>query len=181
MLDEGSLVVDGGAYRGEFAAGMIRRHGSRVIAYELVPEYALALQRAMAAEVERGVLQVIPRGLSDRDGRAVISVRGTLTGLVDQEARGSVGDVEVRFLDAADELACYERIDLLKLNIEGAEYGVLERLLESGVMSRIRGLLVQFHRVGEGYADRYDMIAERLSDGFRLMWREPWKWEAWSR
>jgi FkbM family methyltransferase len=38
-----------------------------------------------------------------------------------------------------------ERVDLLKLDIEGAEFRVLHRLCETGVMRRVRRLICEFH------------------------------------
>ena len=38
-----------------------------------------------------------------------------------------------------------EKIDLLKLNIEGSEYDLLEKLLKSGLISTIDKLQIQFH------------------------------------
>lgn len=36
-------------------------------------------------------------------------------------------------------------IDLVKMDIEGAEYAVIDRLIESGVIHRVKQLLIEFH------------------------------------
>ncbi|HEV8058507.1 MAG TPA: FkbM family methyltransferase, partial [Gemmataceae bacterium] len=38
-----------------------------------------------------------------------------------------------------------DRVDLLKLDIEGAEYAVLDRLCETGAIERVRRLVCEFH------------------------------------
>jgi FkbM family methyltransferase len=52
-------------------------------------------------------------------------------------------DLPVRRLTTIMESLGHERIDLLKMDIEGAEYGVLSNLLSSDI--RVGQLLVEFH------------------------------------
>ena len=62
----------------------------------------------------------------------------------------------------------HSRIDLLKMDIEGAEYDVLDGLLASSI--RPRQLLVEFHHrfVNEGLARTADVIARLQREGYRL-------------
>ena len=62
----------------------------------------------------------------------------------------------------------HKRIDLLKMDIEGAEYEVLEGLLDSPVLPD--QLLVEFHhRFVENGLDRtYDIIDRLRSAGYRI-------------
>jgi FkbM family methyltransferase len=58
----------------------------------------------------------------------------------------------------------HERVDLLKLDIEGAEYEVLDSVLESDL--RVKVLLVDFHRIGP--VGQMAEMADRLrSVGYR--------------
>ncbi|MDX1509174.1 MAG: FkbM family methyltransferase, partial [Woeseiaceae bacterium] len=63
----------------------------------------------------------------------------------------------------------HSRIDILKLDIEGAEYDVLDGLLQSDV--RPTQLLVEFHhRFFENGLQRTADIIERLRDaGYKIM------------
>ncbi len=64
-----------------------------------------------------------------------------------------------------DELAERYREIVLKLDVEGAEYGILERLLETGAIDRISKLHCEFHghkmELEEG---RHDALLERLQN-----------------
>ena len=52
----------------------------------------------------------------------------------------------VEVLDVASVLNSFPcGVDLFKMDVEGAEYEIVERLINSGVISRIRQLLVEFH------------------------------------
>ena len=59
----------------------------------------------------------------------------------------TVRTTEVQIRDVAavlDELG-HTRIDYMKINIEGAEYDLLERMFETGWAHRVRYFLIQFH------------------------------------
>lgn len=62
----------------------------------------------------------------------------------------------------------HARIDLLKMDIEGAEYEVLEGLLESPI--KPRQLLVEFHHrfVEDGLQKTYDLIGRLRECGYRI-------------
>ena len=53
------------------------------------------------------------------------------------------GSVQVPSVDLASHLP--ERVDLLKLDIEGAEYSIIERLCALGTISRVQNLVAEFH------------------------------------
>ena len=80
---------------------------------------------------------------------------------------------EVRRLRTMMEMLGHNQIDLLKMDIEGAEYGVIENMLAEGVP--VRQLLVEFHHrkpwIG---VQKTVTAAEALSRaGFRLFHVSP--------
>ncbi len=62
----------------------------------------------------------------------------------------------------------HNRIDLLKMDIEGAEYEVLEGLLESPI--KPRQLLIEFHHrfSGIGIEKTRDIIERLRADGYQI-------------
>lgn len=123
LVPAGACVVDVGANTGNhtvFFAGPMR--AARVIPLEPLPGAAAALRRAVSRNGLANVdLSRLGTGASDREGRAdfVFSERGGLgsTGL----RSGASGDIPVSTLDRL----VPERIDLLKIDVEGMEMEVL--------------------------------------------------------
>jgi hypothetical protein len=74
-----------------------------------------------------------------------------------------------------------KEFDLVKLNIEGGEYALLERLIATEHIKRIRDLQVQFHLNVPNARRRYRSIARALRKTHRLAWRYPFVWESWTR
>jgi hypothetical protein len=75
-------------------------------------------------------------------------------------------------------------IALVKINIEGGEYALLDYIIEKGLMGNITELQVQFHVIDNpdiDYEKVYKWLAEQLSQTHELTWRWPFCWENWRR
>lgn len=73
-----------------------------------------------------------------------------------------------------------QEIALMKINIEGGEYDLLNYIIDKGLMGNIRNLQVQFHLIeGQDCNDRYGELAIKLSVTHKLSWRYPFCWESW--
>jgi FkbM family methyltransferase len=70
-----------------------------------------------------------------------------------------------------------DHVDLIKINIEGSEFEVLEHVLEHGLEPKLRNIQVQFHPVVPNSAMRYDNIRKGLLKTHRETWNCPWIWE----
>jgi hypothetical protein len=79
-----------------------------------------------------------------------------------------------------DEIGIGE-IDLMKINIEGGEYKLLDRMIETGLHLRCKRIRVQFHEwMPESHA-RYQRIRAGLSRSHDLEWYYSFVWESWVR
>ena len=171
-LKSDSLVFDVGGYKGDWAEAIAEKYGSRVVVYEPVPGNLEWLRRRF----EGNGVSVMPYGLLDRDGEVLMGIDGDRSGVHTESATR----LECSFRDVAGELGG-ESVDLMKMNVEGSEYEILERMICVGVLKNVRDLLIQFHRHIAGAKKRYEQIALRMDRTHRLVWRDPFVWEMWSR
>ena len=74
-----------------------------------------------------------------------------------------------------------EKIDLLKLNIEGSEYDLLEKLIKSGLISTIDKLQIQFHENINDADLRRDRIRSDLNTTHKEIWSYYMVWERWDK
>lgn len=178
-LDGSSVVVDVGAFVGEWSERIHERYGPTIHAFEPNPSSFRALRDRIGG---RPGVSLHPFGLGGRDERTTLdptdgpgaSTHGTSSG-------DHLATVEVRDVAAVlDELAVAE-LDLVKLNIEGAEYDLLDRLLDTGWASRIRLLSVQFHEWHPHAHRRRREVRRRLAATHDEVWDHPWVWELWRR
>jgi FkbM family methyltransferase len=72
-------------------------------------------------------------------------------------------------------------VDLMKINIEGAEYDLLEVLIDSGLIQTIENIQVQFHDFVPNAEQRMRSIQERLAKTHKLTWQYRFVWENWQK
>jgi FkbM family methyltransferase len=147
----GDVVFDVGAGVGDSTLLFSRLVGAegRVVAIEAHPEAHRWLVRLCESNELTNVVP-LQLAVSDGDGEVLISDADTLTNaIIGQEAPEARLAVEARRLD---EVACglgVERIDFLKMNIEGAEGLALIGMAE--LLSKTRNVCISCH----------DFIADR--------------------
>lgn len=173
------VVIDAGGFEGDWAAAMLVKFGCRVELFEPIPAFARACRTRFASN-RRVEVHEAALGGSARTARfAVASVASSEFGGPDE------GAVEARVVDVAEVVdrvrAAHRDVACLKLNIEGGEYEVLERLADSGALASCRSVLVQFHAQPEGWEDRIRRARSELGIAHRCAWRFPMVWELWER
>lgn len=148
MIRDGWNVVDIGAGLGDFALFAARRvpHG-RVFAYEPAPDSVALLEQNLKLNGIRNV-EVHAAAVSDRTGTLILDASGRLPAQYRTVAglQPAGGRITVRSLALADVLAGIPGgfCDFLKMDCEGAEYGIL---LSSGddTLARVRRICLEYH------------------------------------
>ncbi|MDE3156911.1 MAG: FkbM family methyltransferase [Acidobacteriota bacterium] len=114
---------------------------ARMTAYEADPALS-ALMAANLAGNGAGDVEVVQAAVWTHDGTVTFRCEGADSGAIDGVASGVTGErVEVPAVRLRDRLS--ERIDVLKLDIEGAERAVLEDCAD--LIGRIPVLLLDLH------------------------------------
>jgi FkbM family methyltransferase len=168
-LPDGAVVWDVGAFEGGWSADMLARYPTAaLLIFEPV--------RAYAEAVNRRLLSVYQFGLSDHDGEATITVAGDRSSTYEMGYPGTQETIKLRDVSA---VLGNQTIQVMKLNVEGAEYPILDRLLETGQIKQIGTLLIQFHTFIPNFGERYLAIRNGLLKTHNLAWRTPFVWERW--
>lgn len=175
-LDETSTVLDVGGYRGEWCSAIHSRYQCKVLSFEPVPEFFEALLRDN--ESNAGV-RAYNFGLGAADSTQKISLSQNASSV--HRASDDGINIEIRdiisFLDEHD----IQNIDLMKLNVEGAEYDILERLIDTGYINRVEQMQIQFHDFVDDASIRRSDLIKALRVSHRRDWNYPFIWEGWTR
>ena len=73
------------------------------------------------------------------------------------------------------------RVDLMKINIEGSEYPLLRRLIETTLIQQIDNIQVQFHDFVDDAARQRDELRRQLEPTNDETWCYEFVWENWAR
>ena len=169
-----SVVLDVGGFEGEFAAAIHERYGCYVYIFEPHPHYLAILADKFLGHPK---IKVLPYGLGDESGIASFSSGGDATSsFVEGERTFSA---EIKAADEAFIELGIKSADLLKLNIEGAEYGVISRLSKAGTLSAIKNIQVQFHDFFEGSSERVKSAREAMIETHAPTYMFSFVWENW--
>ena len=174
----GGVVIDAGGYKGEWSAEMMARFGCRTKIFEPVPALA---ERCNQLFKKNPLVQVFNAALGGENRKALLNVLDDGTSEHRADDGITVQHVEAEVIDIArvfDDLGG-ARVACLKLNIEGGEYEVLERMAKANKLTFCDSLLIQFHRQPVGYETRYQSIVEILSKHHRRLWSYEMVWDKW--
>jgi FkbM family methyltransferase len=168
----GSLVIDCGANVGDVTALFLDR-GAIVHAFEPDPDARASLERRFggnpalhvhpqAVGVDAGRLRLFRRKAS-----AAGDVSGTISSsLIARDIHDQAESVDVEIVDIFAFMAGLgARIDVLKLDVEGSEAAILERLLDLRYDRRIGRIFIETHeRFSDAIADSIARSRRRIAE-----------------
>lgn len=176
-LDAGSVVFDLGGYHGDFAQAMHERYGCTVYLFEPVPRF---YQHCVDRFRGNPAIRCFNFGFAAQDGTLRISNDENASSLYTELAAApDHEEVAVRSFIAFVREHGIERIDLLKINIEGGEFEVLPQIVEHDYARHIRHLQIQFHDFIPNARPMRESIRQSLSATHSESWCYPFVWESW--
>jgi FkbM family methyltransferase len=154
FINPASIVLDFGANHGEFCHGVIERFGCRVFSAEPLPELRDLI-------LPHPLLQTYTVAVGGEDGDVVLkvsskhgaSIRGHL------KAAESLADRSVPMVTFGGflRLASIKHVDLLKVDIEGAEIGLFNSCSDEELRDIVQ-IAVEFHDFL--YEDQRDFVVQ---------------------
>jgi FkbM family methyltransferase len=175
-LEGNSLVLDVGGYKGQWASDIYARYNCRVLVLEPVKQFADAIEKRFQKNPKIEVV-CLALGATSRQEAIALDEDGS-----SMYRKGS-NKVTINVQDAATFFADrkLDRVELMKLNIEGGEYELLPRLVQAGLVKKIRNIQVQFHNIAVDSSARMEQIRRELSATHRPTYQYRFVWENWTR
>jgi FkbM family methyltransferase len=169
------VVIDAGGYRGEWTDEILCRYGCRSIILEPVPSFA---ERLTSRYRNNSRVEVVAAALGRANGTVGLTLAENSSTIT-----GAGMDLQVPLIDVTEFIDArqLEEVGCMKLNIEGGEYDVLERLAEAELLGRVRCFLIQFHNLSEESERRRQQICMQLSQQHSIIFQFPFVWECWRR
>jgi len=175
-LNNDSFVMDLGGYKGQWASDIYARYNCRVLVFEPVKLFAEKIEERFKKNPR---VQVFCLALGKNRGQEVIALSGNGSSVYRNGQVIETIEIEdvVEFFDKHN----IKSVDLMKVNIEGGEYELLPRLLESGLVKRIKHIQIQFHDVGPDSEMCMGKICRELEKTHRPTYQYKFVWENWVR
>lgn len=164
-LTPDDLVIDIGAYQGEWAKEIFKRYKCRIILIEPGPWI-------VGCNV----------GLAMNQAAAIYNGKMKFGGAYYYTSAHESPTHEYDCFDINSLLKQEDEIALIKMNVEGMEYSLMNHIIDHGHHQRVRDFQVQFHQIeGEDYERMYAEIEAKLMKTHKPFWRYRYCWEDWRR
>lgn len=170
-INDGWTIVDVGAGIGDFSIYAAHSNPqTKVFAFEPFPESYHLLERNIAL---KGIENVFPFQAAIWSQAGVLhldNVRGEPLQITSKEIHSAINDksvIKVRALTLSQVFEAYaiDKLDLLKLDCEGAEYEILSGA-SSEVFNKIKRIIMEYHDIDGHHHDHLVSLLER--HGYRV-------------
>jgi len=163
-----SIVFDLGGYIGNFSSSIYEKFGCKVFLFEPHPKY---YDICAARFEENPNVSVFNYGLSNIDGNFSLTDSADLSSFLEERKENNQEIIcELKnFISVVKDLEI-KKIDLIKINIEGGEYPILEYIIENDLVSFIDNYQIQFHNFVIDAIDKRNHIVQALSRTHTRTW-----------
>lgn len=179
-LNEDSVVFDLGGYKGEWSSAIHKKYNSHLYIFEPSKMfYEELIQRFQG----NNKINVFNFGLSSKDHEISLFQDDNSSSTFEKKCANDNLPTELiklkNFWTFVEKLNI-QKIDLIKINIEGGEYELLEYMTtKTELMRRISNIQVQFHDFERNSKQRMNKIQSALSKTHYLTYQFEFVWENW--
>jgi FkbM family methyltransferase len=175
-LDKNSIIFDLGGYEGQWASDIFAKYCCTVHVFEPVLEFTNNIKERFSQNPHIIVHQF---GLSDRDQIVQIHFDRNQSSMYTSgtDVREAKLISAKKFID----MEGIEHIDLMKINIEGGEYDLVDHLIHTALVKQIANIQVQFHDHVPNAEKRMQKIQQALQKTHYVTYQYPFVWENWKR
>lgn len=173
-LTEDSLVIDLGGYKGQWASDIYSRYSCKIWIFEPVNLFAEKIEKRFS---KNGNITVFRVGLGAEEKQEKININEDGSSIFTKgEANDAMNIVDaIKFFKERS----VESVELMKINIEGGEYELLERLISGGFISKVKQVQVQFHDIVPDSFQRMTEIHKSLEKTHEVTFNYEFLWENW--
>ncbi len=172
-LNNRSLVYDIGGYRGDWAKEIDALYGCTIKIFEPVNDYIKILTDMFG---KKPSIEILPFGLGGRAREMFIGIDWEASSVF----KPGTNKERIKIRDIAKFMGD-EKVDLMKMNIEGGEYEILDRLIETGLIKNVKNVQIQFHDFVPDAKAKRQRLQKILSATHSLTYHYPFIWENWER
>lgn len=176
-LNEKSIVFDVGGYKGWFTQQIHSKYKCNVYIFEPVLEYYQNIEKMF-----KGIpnIKSYPYGLSYKNDKVDIYFNDDSSSVYrNYKDKGKLQTITLKCIKDFIAENKINHIDILKLNIEGEEYPILDYIIENNLHLKIDNIQVQFHQWIENSVEKRNKIRDQLSKTHTLTYDFEFIWENW--
>jgi len=194
-LNHNSVVIEVGGYEGVWSEVIHKKYRPKLYILEPVEAFYNTLEAKFCSHSE---VKLFKNGLGDEgvfkikhssDGTSLFSKDVKLSKKILKSLKfknlyamikNRTEEINIISFDNFISQTGLQQIDLIQINIEGAEFQLMPQILEHPILNKIKRIQVQYH-IGkvENAVERRNAIRNRLRMTHKEIFNYPFVWEAW--
>lgn len=183
QLTSNSIVFDLGAYKGEWSFKIWKKYKCNIYAFEPIFEFYNeayhVLNNEEVTDKSNKKIKIFNFAMGGQTRHEDISYINDGSSFFIES--GKTESVHIRDIVEVIEELKIKRVSLIKMNIEGSEYEVLERLIEKNMLGMFDNFQIQFHREVKDYKSKRKAIQDELRKTHKCAYNFEFVWESWSK
>jgi FkbM family methyltransferase len=176
-LNENSIVFDIGGYEGGWSSDILEKYNCIIYIFEPIKEYYdIIVERFYG----NNKVRVFNFGLSNKDEEVYIS-NNTASSSIHIEGNHKEKIILLN-INNFIENESLNSVDLVKINIEGSEYDLLDEVIKMDNQIKFINIQIQFHKnIVPDWNNRRNRIREELKKTHKLTYDYSFVWENWEK
>lgn len=174
-LDSDSLVIDLGGYLGNYAFQLYQKYNCNIYVFEPIKSF---YDQIFNKFLNINKVKVFNFGLGPVDEEIEISVNGDASSIF--ENGGNKEKINIKNVNNFFTDYQIKKVNLLKVNIEGAEYDLLEDMISNNLHVLCDDMQIQFHPQFDPY-NRREKIQNIFSKTHYLTYNYEYVFENWRK
>ena len=170
-----SIVFDIGMYKGGWSSRISQKYDPYIFGFEPVSSFYKNAEEHFALNPK---VNVYNYGLGDRNRQDNIGINKESSSIFEK----GFNKERITIRNISEVVASFglEKIDLMNLNCEGGEYEILQELLATDIIHKIKRLLIQFHYIRDGDQELREKIILELGKTHIQNYCYLTVWELWT-
>lgn len=175
-LNDKSLVFDIGGYKGQWASDIYSRYNCNIFIFEPIATFSDQIKDRFKLNKK---IKVFNFALGAKNRTEFISIcEDASSTYLNSSLKKKINFIDVKDFFAENSI---KTISLMKINIEGGEYELIPRLIETGIINKIDQIQVQFHNIGSASEKNMEKIHSELLLTHKCTQMYKFVWENWER
>ncbi|GAB4027557.1 MAG: hypothetical protein Fur0011_5940 [Candidatus Microgenomates bacterium] len=177
-LNEKSIVFDIGGYKGQWASDIYAKYHCTLYIFEPIKKYASFIKKRFSSHNN---IHVLSMGASIKNHSRFLYIDNEKSSTNIESEAAKSKRTKVKMIDLCKYIKDnnIKHIDLMKINIEGDEYDLLNKIISTETVKCIDNLQVQFHRFIDDSVNKRRKIRKLLRKTHKQTYNYPFIWENW--
>ena len=176
-LNKDSVVFDIGGYIGDFSEKIFNKFGCNIYLFEPSSSF---YKKCLERFKDNKNIFCFNYGLGNLNGDFVLSNDNEASSIKRKISNNEGETIKIKKISDIIVEQRINKIDLMKINIEGGEYELLSYLINENLISKINNIQVQFHNFIPNAEKKREDIINLLKKTHKNDWSYYFVWENWS-